>query len=56
MKNMYNVLVGKLEGKRPARRPRCRWDGNIKMNLMEIGFVGVNLILLAEDSTGSWFL
>jgi hypothetical protein len=25
---VYNVLVGKPEGKRPLRRPRCRWDQN----------------------------
>jgi hypothetical protein len=23
MKNAYNILVGKPEGKRPLRRPRC---------------------------------
>jgi hypothetical protein len=27
------VLVGKPEGKRPLGRPRCRWEGNIKMDL-----------------------
>jgi hypothetical protein len=35
------------EGKRSLRRPRCRWEGNIKMDVREIGFVGVNLIHLA---------
>jgi hypothetical protein len=29
----YRVLVGKPEGKRPFRKPRCRWEDNIKMNL-----------------------
>jgi hypothetical protein len=28
-------LVGKTEGKRPLRRPRCRWDNNIKMDIQE---------------------
>jgi hypothetical protein len=35
-------LVGKPEGKRPLGRPRCRWDGNIKMDLREIGWDGVD--------------
>jgi hypothetical protein len=31
------VLVGKSEGKRPLGRPRRRWEGNIKMDLKEVG-------------------
>jgi hypothetical protein len=34
----YRVLVGKLEGKRPLRRPRRRWKDNIKMDLQEMGW------------------
>jgi hypothetical protein len=34
-RNAYRILVGKPEGKRPLGRPRCRWVGNIKMNLGE---------------------
>ena len=34
---VHKVLVGKLEGKRPLRRPRCRWEDNIKMDLQEVG-------------------
>jgi len=37
MKNIYTVLVGKPEGKRPLRRPRCSWEDNIVMDLREIG-------------------
>jgi len=33
----YRVLVEKPEGKRPLRRPRRRWEDNIKMDLQEIG-------------------
>jgi hypothetical protein len=33
MKNAYSILVGKPEGKRPHRRPRCRWEDNIRMDL-----------------------
>jgi len=34
----YSVLVGKLERKRPLRRPRRRWEDNIKMDLQEVGW------------------
>jgi len=32
-------VVEKSEGKRPLGRPRCRWEDNIKMDLVEIGFL-----------------
>jgi hypothetical protein len=35
--NAYRALVGNPEGKRPLGRSRCRWVGNIKMDLREIG-------------------
>jgi hypothetical protein len=42
--------VGKPEGKIPLGRPRCRWvDDNIKMNLLEVGWGGVDWIDLAQD-------
>jgi len=34
---VHRVLVGKPEGKRPLRRPRRRWEDNIKMDLREVG-------------------
>jgi hypothetical protein len=37
-KNAYRILLGKLEGKRPVGRPRCRWVDNIKMDLREMGW------------------
>jgi hypothetical protein len=42
--NAYRILVGKPEGKRPLRRPRCRWVGNIKMDVGEIGWGGMDWI------------
>ena len=33
---VYRILVGKLERKRPLRRPRRRWDDNIKMDLQKV--------------------
>jgi hypothetical protein len=49
-RNVYRVLVGKPEGKRPLGRPRRRWEDGIKMDLWEIGWCGgVEWINLAHD-------
>jgi hypothetical protein len=48
-RDVYRVLVGRPEGKRPLGRPRRRWEDIIKMNLREIGIDGVNWIRLAQD-------
>jgi hypothetical protein len=48
-KNVYRLLVRKLEGKRPLGRPRCRWMDNIKMDFVERRWGGVGWIGLAED-------
>jgi hypothetical protein len=48
-KNAYRILVGNPEGKRPLGRPRRRWVDNIKINLREIGWVGMDWIDLAQD-------
>jgi hypothetical protein len=37
-RNVYRVLMGKPEGKRPLERPRRRWEDGIKMNLRESGW------------------
>jgi hypothetical protein len=47
--NAYRILVGKPEGKKPLGRPRCRWVDNIKMDLGERGWDGVDWIDLAQD-------
>jgi hypothetical protein len=36
-RNLYMLLVGKPEGRRPLGRPRRGWMDNIKMDLLEIG-------------------
>jgi hypothetical protein len=41
-RNAYRLLVGKPEGKRPLGRPRHRWVDNIKTDLGEIGWSGVD--------------
>jgi hypothetical protein len=48
-RNAYRILVGKPEGKRPLGRPRRRWADNIKMDLREIGWDGMDWIELAQD-------
>jgi hypothetical protein len=45
----YRVLVGQPHGRRPLGRPRCRWEDNIKMNLQEVGWGGMDWINLAQD-------
>jgi hypothetical protein len=48
-RNVYRLLVGKPEGKRPLGRPKRRWIDNIKMALFEIGLSAVDWIGLAQD-------
>jgi hypothetical protein len=38
----YGVLVGKPEGQRPLGRPKCRWEDNIKIDLQEVGYGGMD--------------
>jgi hypothetical protein len=45
----YRIFVGKSEGERPLGRPRHRWVDNIKMDLREIGWDGMDWIDLAQD-------
>ena len=44
-RGIYKVLVGKPEGKRPRRR----WENNIKMGLQEVGCGGMDWIELDQD-------
>jgi hypothetical protein len=48
-RNAYRMWVGKLEGKRPLGRPRRRWVDNIRMDLGEIGWDGMDWIDLTQD-------
>jgi hypothetical protein len=48
--------MGKPEGKRPLGKPRCRWVDNIKMELLEIGWGGVDWIGLAQEGTSGELL
>jgi hypothetical protein len=48
-RNVYRLLVGKPEGKRPLGRKRRSWIDNIKMDVLEIGWSVVDWISLAQD-------
>jgi hypothetical protein len=45
----YRILVGRPEGRRPLGRPRRRWEDNIKLDLQEVGWGGMDWIDMAED-------
>ena len=53
-RGVYRVLVRKSEGKRPLGRSRRRWEDNIKMDLQEVGFGGMDWIELAQDRDRWW--
>jgi hypothetical protein len=48
-KNVYMIFVGKPEGKRPQGRPRCWRENDIKMDLREVGWGGMDWIHLTQD-------
>jgi hypothetical protein len=41
-RNVYRILVGKLEGRRPLGRPRRTWVDNIKIDLRKMGWYGLH--------------
>jgi hypothetical protein len=52
-RNAYRILVGKPEARRPLGRCRRRSEDNIKMELREIEWGGLNWINLSQDR-GQW--
>jgi hypothetical protein len=48
-RDAYRILMGEPEGKRPLGRPRRRWVDDIKMDIREIGWDGMDWIELAQD-------
>ena len=36
-RSAFKILTDTLAGKRPLRRPRCRWEDSIRIDLNEIG-------------------
>jgi hypothetical protein len=49
-----DILFGKPEGKRPLGRSRHRWEDNIRLDLREVGWEGVDWIHLAQDRDHWW--
>jgi hypothetical protein len=47
-RNAYRILMVKPEGKRPVGRPRRKWVDNVKMDIREIGWAGMNWINQAQ--------
>jgi hypothetical protein len=48
-RNVYGLLVGNIEGKRPLGGPRRRWIDNSRIDLLEIGLSVVDWIGLVQD-------
>jgi hypothetical protein len=48
-RNEYMISVAKTEGKRAVRRTRRRWGDNIKMDLRDIRWGGLDWSNLAQD-------
>jgi hypothetical protein len=48
-RDVYRVLVGRPEGKKPLARTKRRWEDKIKMDLGEIGIDEANWISVAQD-------
>ena len=48
-RGVHRVLVGKPEGKRQLRRPRRRWEDNIKRELQEMGGGCGDWMEMAQD-------
>jgi hypothetical protein len=48
-RNAYRILVVKPEEKRPLGRPRHRWEDNIRMNLRDLGWGGMDWFDLAQN-------
>jgi hypothetical protein len=49
MRGAYRILVGRPEGRRPLGRPRRRWEDDIKLDLQEVGWGGMDWIDMAQD-------
>jgi hypothetical protein len=54
MRNAYELLAGNPEGKRSLGRHKRRWKDNIRIDMREISWEGVDWIHLAQDR-GQWW-
>jgi hypothetical protein len=51
-RDVYRVLVGQPEGKRPLGRPRHRWENEVQADFQEVRCGGMDWIYLAQNSDG----
>jgi hypothetical protein len=49
VREIYRVLVGEPERKRPLGRSRRRWEDKLKVDLQEVEYGGVDWIELVQD-------
>jgi len=49
MRSAYKILVRKPEGRRPRGRPTSRWEDDIRIDLRDIGWKGVDKVHLAQE-------
>jgi hypothetical protein len=47
-------MICEVEGRRPLGRPRRRWEDNIKMDLQQVGWGGMDWIDMARDRDRWW--
>jgi hypothetical protein len=52
----YSNVIENVKGKRPFRRPRHRWEDNIRVDLREIAWNDANWIHLTQDRDQRWAL
>jgi len=54
MRSVYKILIWRLEGKRPLRRHRNRWEDDSRMDFKETGWKDVDWLYLSEDRKQWW--
>jgi len=52
IRTAYNILFGRPEGKTTLRRPKRRWEDNIRMDLRETGWVWTGFICFRIGTRG----
>jgi hypothetical protein len=50
--DLYKVLVGKPEGKRPLGTPRCRGEDNVKIDLQDVRWEAWTGLIWLRIGTG----
>jgi len=48
-KNIYGILVNRPKEKKRLGRPKRGWEGNIKMDIKQVGWAVVKKINLAQN-------